>query len=887
MSREHEHSMRERNDHPHQPSSRGTPASRFKRLLLWLPLIALLALAGFGGVTLAQESADDSPPDDITPGRVFRDARGSKLQPSQDLPSLEELEARGGLNYRYQDRLTRALDKDAPNPSRLRAINSLGHYGDARIAEQLRTGLDGEEPEIRIATMRALMRLGVAQAEPDLRGIFRAAESTGAERAWALRALGRSDDPQAQIPDLIEGLDSTEPGVRAASLDSLRRLTGLTQGAKSTLLLPAPDAEEQAELAERWKRWWDENEGSSPEEWRFDALDAEMPIDRAAAARRLAAEGDPAAIPHLLKRFAREGNYLLGGKLYSGVREALSNALQTLTGMRMAYRPTPDPEETLNEWMVHHGDVYRAYKTAYEERFTGEGSGWLVLLQAENPLTRADALRSMRSALKLGQHPLKRYLIMLTDDYSQVREEAHANLVAATGVAWPFDAAGEERLRELQIARWSDWLTRTKLSDAPTSRFGDQPSDDEESESDATPEESDQPESDAPSESDQDGNQDAESPAEGDSDESLDESLKEEASEGVEAEDADSSQESSPTEPDSADASAPDQATLDQIKARILSVFQPVKDQTWGLTAATSQTERENMIREMRSVMIGVRSQAARFIVQNALKPDPELLLESFAQQVRATNKVLRDGALSPDRDVRPATGLQANLARALGSMRHQDALPWLLRSLELDAASRRYDLPHAVRRVCTDATVRMTVVAAIGELGVSSIEVRAALRPLIQAESEDESLRVRIQALYALARCGEPQDMALMNEVLVDDDFLRSAHEKIAAAESIGMLAERLPQARERALEYIERAILTMPSSAARGRVPLGQPSDADPVKDRAEYVRAVLIQLERERIREARAARANESEAKSDTEAEGETQTDDTSPESPSEDE
>jgi len=805
----------------------------------------LCALALFSVVPLASipaaQSADEREPkaerieratpprvEGVETGKVAGSSRASRLQPTQDLPTLEELERRGNRNYAFQDRLGRALDSRAPTTDRVRAINSLGRYGDASLAEQLRSGLGKESPEIRIATMRALMRLGVASAEPDIEKLYNDKATTGKERAWALRALGTTTNPAQQMPNMISGLDAEEPGVRAAALDSLRKLTGLTQGAKSTLLLPAPDEAEQAAYTERWKAWWEENKEGSPEDWRFNALDAEMPIDRAAAARTIAAEGDVAAVPRLLKRFKREGNYELEDKIYSGVRDALAKALTKLTGRKLVYRPSPERGETLKQWMAHHLAAHDAWKKAYEQRFGEKGEGWISLLKAPEAKTRADTLRSMRSAIKLGDHPTDWYLELMQDSSAQVRNEAYTNMIAAAGIAFPFDADGPARQRELQVERYSEWLEATAVPRTPNAAGPTLPDD-----ADANAE---QPNEAQPESADEDGNGDAT-----DTEAKLDVAspveagdLKEEASDSADAETT------APSEPE------PDPAIALELEKRLLSVFLDPKEQTWGLRICDNLRERENMDRELRNALLGIRSQAALFMVRNGVTLDTEMLVDCFADQVRRVESALRQRVLSLDPDARPSTGLQANLARVFGKMRTSEALPWLLRRLQLDEMAKRQEPPRDVMRVLRDTTVRMTVAASLGEIGDTRVEVRMALLNLLNEPGKDESLRVRIQALYALARVGQPEDLNVIAPYALSNDFLATAHEKIAAVESLAMLAERMPQAYPQALEKIESVIRSERNAGYTGRTPVGSFSDAKPVLERAEYVRAVLIQLE-----------------------------------------
>src|SRR5690606_22287395 len=101
-----------------------------------------------------------------------------------------------------------------------------GRWGDGNSAQELARALEDESPEIRIATMRSLIKLGVDKSYGTLAKIAQNPEAGSGERAWAARALGRTTNRNGGVDQLMALLRSAkEPGVRAASMDGLRRLS--------------------------------------------------------------------------------------------------------------------------------------------------------------------------------------------------------------------------------------------------------------------------------------------------------------------------------------------------------------------------------------------------------------------------------------------------------------------------------------------------------------------------------------------------------------------------------------------------------------------------------------------------------------------------------------
>jgi hypothetical protein len=127
-----------------------------------------------------------------------------------------------------------------------------------------------EDPLARAALLRILAVLPGPEARQRVWVRARSA-GDGCTRAAALLALGRDRDPEA-LEALLEALDDDDPGVRAAAVESLQRLTGEGFG-----LDPA-----------KWKAWWKARDPAAP----LGAAPPAPPPDGKPDARRYAHEAD-------------------------------------------------------------------------------------------------------------------------------------------------------------------------------------------------------------------------------------------------------------------------------------------------------------------------------------------------------------------------------------------------------------------------------------------------------------------------------------------------------------------------------------------------------------------------------------------------------------------
>lgn len=361
---------------------------------------------------------------------------------------------------KVQSELGTFRDRELPDPKRIRAVDELGRWAPDDIVSELRSGLSPREtPEMRAATLRAMMRLGVDGVREDIFAqVFNDPDVTSPELAWAIRALGRSEDAGSVVPKIIPHLKNNDVGTRAATVESLRRLTGMTMGAsQANLLFPVSEQGDVDSYAKDWEQWWDENRDDNPDDWRISALSGERTVDRAAAARAIALNAQTDAIPDLIARLKKEPA--------SGVREAIAASLAELTGIQdnkyLAYRP---PEMSEKDWQAQHDEHIRMWTETWE-RFKEGGDPVLANLDATNPRTRLDALDYLNKR-PIETQPLTEYLEKLRDKSPGVSERAWRNLKEATGVYWPFDPDAPEELRKVQIARWEEWFAEHTTSEA-------------------------------------------------------------------------------------------------------------------------------------------------------------------------------------------------------------------------------------------------------------------------------------------------------------------------------------------------------------------------------------------------------------------------------------
>ncbi len=399
----------------------------------------------------------------------------------------------GALPAQWEGDIDTALRVSEPITRRLRHIEEIGRWGGSAQVSDLRSALRDESPDIRRATLKAMMRMGPDPAMLDIVGILHQGlaksgtpgmarfdggfppmpeidddpygplpELSGIdqkETAWAVRALSRSRSGADAVPHLMAALQAPDNGVREAALGGLQKITGLTQGAGREFLLPMADNPSVAEQAERWQEWWDTNREMTPEQWRTSALQAPLARDRAAAARAIAANMQEDAVPALIEAFRVEGDPLVGTGT-SAVRQTMVQALTKLTGIRVDYRPSKNKDEPTNVWHEHHTSVAARYEEHWKAVKERDESAVDLLLASPEAKTRLHALIQVRRMPYDSQRPAKYLELMENDPSTAVQWEAYKALTRATCVSWPFEPTAPEDNRRVQLARWKDWFAQ-------------------------------------------------------------------------------------------------------------------------------------------------------------------------------------------------------------------------------------------------------------------------------------------------------------------------------------------------------------------------------------------------------------------------------------------
>jgi HEAT repeat protein len=173
---------------------------------------------------------------------------------------------------------------------RATAAFRLGDIAHVAVAAALIDALRDREPEVRIAAARSLGRLRVPDAGGEL--VAAAAERRVPEALvrWALLQIG-----VASVPQLRELLASEDQGVRAAAIQLLGRLGGLSDAAQVEAHLRDSSALARAAAARALGRLGAERHVPPL----LDALEDRLPRVRASAAIALGYLRDRRALPAL------------------------------------------------------------------------------------------------------------------------------------------------------------------------------------------------------------------------------------------------------------------------------------------------------------------------------------------------------------------------------------------------------------------------------------------------------------------------------------------------------------------------------------------------------------------------------------------------------------
>jgi len=619
-----------------------------------------------------------------------------------------------------------ATDPKRPVPLRVRHIDEIGRWGGAEDVADLRSALRDESPDIRRATMRAMMRLGPDAATRDLaallqQGLKAQYEKSGTkmpdfpalppmpgvdpdtgtggandpepnfsglepgDMAWATRALGASKNATQVVPHLITALGSPDAIVRQSALAALQKASGLTMGAGRDFLVPQADEASRAKQIESWRSWWQENQRRSPEQWRRQALSSGIAKDRAAAALAIAKANQTDAVPDLIDAFRAEGNPLNPGAT-SAVREAMARALGDLTGVKPTYDPVRGRDVTAEDWVKQHVAAADRWKH-HVDTVLIEGIGpFDALLAAPEAKSRAHALRQLRKYPYKDQRPAKYFELMERDESTQVQLEAYLTLVRATCVPLPFDPRAPEVIRGLQLARWRDWMEA----------FGSK------------------------------------------------------RAEGA------------------------------------ASIFLAAPNLKWGQDHVAPPDQRMEERNAFFRALPAIRARAAEMIAIERLQVSPVLLREVFEDQNRLLERVVTtpDAALPAD----VSSTLQRNLARLFGALNVPETGGMLVQRLTLyRMAQARPNLTTAARAAAANSDVAEACMEALGKLGAPEGSAGLPEAREMVSRQREPSLRVRIQSAYTLARLDAHADVGLLIEAMGDDP---SPNVRIAAGEAASMLA-------------------------------------------------------------------------------------------------
>ncbi|MDB4988738.1 MAG: repeat protein [Myxococcaceae bacterium] len=149
-------------------------------------------------------------------------ARLKAPEPAERARAADELGQRG---YRFRQPISEALRpmlKSDPDPLvRAAAGRALGRLGVREAVPELVSALEDRSVEVRVVAAAALWRLPDPSAVPAL--LARSEDKDKAVREWSALALGVAADPRA-LPVMIRLLGDPERPVRLAAVRSLGRI---------------------------------------------------------------------------------------------------------------------------------------------------------------------------------------------------------------------------------------------------------------------------------------------------------------------------------------------------------------------------------------------------------------------------------------------------------------------------------------------------------------------------------------------------------------------------------------------------------------------------------------------------------------------------------------
>jgi HEAT repeat protein len=602
--------------------------------------------------------------------------------------------------------LETALDPKRPVPLRVRQIDEIGRWGGSQQVSDLREALRDESPDIRRATIRAMMRMGPDAATRDLAALLQqglkkqldansgilkeypelpgtltgeAGLGSGSEEvptfsgistgdmAWAARALGQSKNITQVVPHLITALASPDAIVRQSALAGLQKATGFTMGASRDFLIPQTDQATRAKQVQSWQSWWEQNQRMTPEQWRISALGSEIPKDRAAAAIAISKANQTEAVPALIDSFRNEGNPLNLGAT-SAVREAMARALSELTGVRPEYNPVREPNQSIEDWLKQHEAAADRWKQHVDTVIQEGVWAFDALLSAPEAKTRANALRLLRKRPYGDQRPGRYLELMEKDASTQVQMEAYVTLARAVCVPFPFDPSAAPDVKKLHLARWHDWF----------SKYG---------------------------------------------------SKREEGA---------------------------------------ASVFLSPVQMSWGTRPDIPADIRLQEKTAFYKALPGLRARTAEMIAIERLAVAEFLLCEVFDEQTLLLERAIGSPNQPLSADV--SSMLQRNLARVFGTLRIPETAVRLVKRIDVyQMAARRPGLSVQVKAAAGDSEVAAACMLALGELGTDGLAGLPQAREMVR-DAVEPSIRVRAMSAYTLARMDARESVGALLSALESD---------------------------------------------------------------------------------------------------------------------
>lgn len=303
----------------------------------WIIRVCLYVCVIIGSAQGARVAAEDDPSAAKSTARgdeAYKKAL-SRLKSPNPVERAAAADEMGRRGYRLRREIAEVLRplllNDPDSAVRAAAGRALGRLGVREAVPELIKALEDRVAEVRVVAAAALWRLPDPSAVPVL--LAHAKDSDPAVREWCALALGVAADPRA-VPELIRLLDDAERAVRLAAVRSLGRvnrpdglapLVGYLESGKR-------DDEEKDEVVNSIASI----EGSERVKALVDLLSGADSKQKLRVIAALAKVGDAQALPTLRKLGQRDDS--------RSVRDAATQAYAAVVG-----RTKSKPEPIANE----------------------------------------------------------------------------------------------------------------------------------------------------------------------------------------------------------------------------------------------------------------------------------------------------------------------------------------------------------------------------------------------------------------------------------------------------------------------------------------------------------------------------------------------------------